>query len=395
MLAVGAVAAFGAACGDDDDEGGDATTAAATSAAAEPTTAAETAATEATEATEATSEATETAAEETTAEETAAEETAAETGEQPATERPAGVVDFEEAVPGSGEGLKLGYISLGDSVPFVKLVSDSIKREAEAAGAELVFCDSQVDGQKALDCARNFKTQGVQAYLNFQVDQALAGAICEAGPQVPVIAIDIVQEPCQVSFMGAANEYAGNVAGEAIGKFAKDTWNCDYDAYISLESTSAVDANRLRMGGTREGFTKHCEIKNERILDADRTDPARTKFADVLTALPGAKKIIVVAINDDGLIGALAAARTANRVNDIYLAGQGADPTSHCEIKNNPNWIADAAYFPERYGEIAVPYLIRAAKGETIPEEILVPHEAITKDNIEEFYGDSLAEQGC
>ena len=208
----------------------------------------------------------------------------------------------------------------------------------------------------------------MQAYLNFQVDQKLSGAICEAGPQVPVIAIDIVQEPCQVSFMGAANEYAGNIAGEAIGKFAKDTWNCEYDAYVSLESAAAADANRLRMGGTREGFTKYCEIKNERVLgDADRTDKARTQFADVLTALPDKHKIVVVAINDDGLIGALAAARTAGREGDIFLAGQGADPTSHCEILNNPNWIADAAYFPERYGEIAVPYLIRAAKGETDP----------------------------
>jgi ribose transport system substrate-binding protein len=161
---------------------------------------------------------------------------------------------------------------------------------------------------------------------------------------------------------------------------------------VSLESTAAADANRLRMGGTRDGFTKYCEIKNEKILDADRTDPARTKFADVLTSLPGAKKIVVVAINDDGLIGALAAARTAGREGDIYLAGQGADPTSHCEILNNPNWIADAAYFPERYGEIAVPYLIKAAKGETIPEQLLVPHIAITKDNVAENYPESTAQ---
>jgi ribose transport system substrate-binding protein len=390
VLAVTAIAAFGAACGDDEETASDATSAAASVAEPAASEAVSVAESVASEVESAVSEATDTAAEAT---DTAAE-TAAESTEEAAapSDRPAGVVDFEETEAGSGEGLKLGYISLGDSVPFVKLVSDSIKREAETAGAELVFCDSQVDGQKALDCARNFKTQGVQAYLNFQVDQKLSGAICEAGPQVPVIAIDIVQEPCQVSFMGAANEYAGNIAGEAIGKYAKDTWNCEYDAYISLESTAAADANRLRMGGTREGFTKHCEIKNERILDADRTDPARTKFADVLTALPGKKRIIVVAINDDGLIGALAAARTSNRVEDIFLAGQGADPTSHCEILNNPNWIADAAYFPERYGEIAVPYLIRAAKGETIPEEILVPHVAITKDNIAEHYADSIAE---
>ena len=46
----------------------------------------------------------------------------------------------------------------------------------------------------------------------------------------------------------------------------------------------------------------------------------------------------------------------------------------------------------ERYGEIAVPYLIRAAKGETIPENLLVPHIAITKDNIAEHYPDQIAE---
>ena len=39
---------------------------------------------------------------------------------------------------GSGEGLKIGYISLGDSMPFVKIVSDYIKSEATKAGVEIV-----------------------------------------------------------------------------------------------------------------------------------------------------------------------------------------------------------------------------------------------------------------
>jgi ribose transport system substrate-binding protein len=298
-----------------------------------------------------------------------------------------GVVQFQKVQPGSGKGLKLGYISLGDSVPFVKLVTDSIKKQAKIAGAQLVVCDSQIDGQKALDCAKTFKTQGVQAYLNFQVDQKLAGAICKAGPNVPVIAIDIVQKPCQVSFMGAANHYAGTIAGGAIGKYAKTKWNCNYDAYISLESVAAADANRLRMGGTRDGFKKYCPIKSQRVLGtADRTEPARTQFTDVLTALPGKHRIVVVAINDDGLIGAIAAAKTAGRLGDIYLAGQGADPTSWCPIKTNKNWIADAAYFPERYGEIGIPYLIKAAKGQKVPADLLVPHVAVTSANIAKLY---------
>ncbi len=299
-----------------------------------------------------------------------------------------GVVEFETPKAGSGDGLKLGFIALGDQVPFSKLVTDGMKQAAQAAGAELVVCDSRLDGQVALDCARNFKTQQVDGYLNFQVDQALSEAICKAGPDVPVIAVDIAQEPCQVAFMGAANEYAGIIAGQAVGEFAKAEWDCDYDAYVSLESTASVDASKARMGGYRKGFQSVCpgELKNERVLDADRTDTARTKMTDTLTALPGQKKIVVVAINDDGILGALAAAKTAGREGDIYVSGQGADPSAHCEIKNNPNWIADAGYFPERYGEIGIPYLIKAAKGETVQKDLLVPHELINADNIDEHY---------
>ena len=304
-----------------------------------------------------------------------------------------GIVKFETPAAGSGKGLKLGFIALGDSVPFSKLVTDSMRKNAQAAGAQLVVCDSQLDGQKALDCAKSFKTQGVKAYLNFQVDQKLAGAICKAGPQVPVIAVDIEQQPCQVAFMGAANSYAGFIAGEAVGKFAKEKWNCQYDAYVSLESTASVDANKARMGGYRDGFASVCpgKLKNEKILDADRTDAARTKMTDTLTALPGQKKIIVVGINDDGILGALAAAKTAGRSGDIYVSGQGADPSSHCQIKTNPNWIADAGYFPERYGEIGIPYLIKAAKGETVAKQLLVDHQLVTGQNVDQLY----APKGC
>jgi ribose transport system substrate-binding protein len=48
--------------------------------------------------------------------------------------------------------------------------------------------------------------------------------------------------------------------------------------------------------------------------------------------------------------------------------------------------VADAAYFPERYGEIGIPYLIKAAKGEDIPPDLLVPHELVNRDNIDEIY---------
>ena len=282
---------------------------------------------------------------------------------------------------------KVGYISLGDQVPFVKLVSDGIKEEAARQNVELLFCDSEIDAGKALECAQTFAVQGVEGLLNFQVFQDSSPEICAALPEgIPVIAIDIIQPPCQISFMGANNGYAGYLGGSALGEYFKENFDCDYTAYISLESSAAGAANRDRMGGYREGFTEFCPIVNEHIMDgADRTDPALEQLTDLLPALPG-ERIAVVAINEDGIIGAIAAARTLGRDGDLYFSGQGTDPSIWCDVKNNPNYIASVAYFPERYGTILLPAIINAIEGNSIAGQLFTPHQQITSENIDDYY---------
>ncbi|MER6527355.1 sugar ABC transporter substrate-binding protein [Streptomyces sp. NPDC001508] len=299
----------------------------------------------------------------------------------------AGAVDFQKVDPGSGKGLKLGLIALDESAPFSQLVSNSVREQAKTAGADLILCDSKGDGATALACAKNFKEQGVDGYLNFQADSKSGDAICAAGPSVPVIAIDIQQGSCQTSFMGANNTFAGELAGKALGTYMKKKFDCTYDAYISLEQRDAGDVNEARMGGYRKGFESVCgPVKNLRTENAYRIDQARTTFNDVLTTLPGARRVVVAAINDDAVEGALAAAKTADRTGDLYVSGQGADPSAWCAIKSNPQWVGDTAYFPERYGEIGVPYLIKAVKGESIPKKLLVPHMIINQANISDIY---------
>jgi ribose transport system substrate-binding protein len=281
---------------------------------------------------------------------------------------------------------KIGYISLGDSVPFVKLVSDGIIQAGKDLGQSVFFCDSKIDTATALDCANQMKVQGVEGVLNFQVDQKSSPEICTAYGNLPTIAIDIIQPPCQVAFMGANNAEAGKMAGEAIGKYAKDTWNCVYTAYVSLESTAAGQANTDRMGGYRTGFKEFCPITNEKILDgADRTDPALTKVSDLLTALPG-HHIVVVAINEDGIIGAIGAAKTAGRSADLFYAGQGTDPSIWKTIACDPQYIASTAYFPEKYGTLLIPAMVTKLEGGTIPLNIFTQHVIVTSQNIRTIY---------
>ena len=210
---------------------------------------------------------------------------------------------------------------------------------------------------------------------------------------MPTIAIDIIQPPCQIAFMGANNREAGRLGGAKLGEYAKTEWDCDFTAYVSLESTAAGAANTDRMGGWRDGFKEFCPIPadKERILDgADRTDPALEQMTNLLGALPG-DRIVVVAINEDGILGAIGAANTLGRQTDLYYGGQGTDPSIWKDVACNPNYIASVAYFPERYGTLLIPNMVKALQGETIPEEIFTEHVVVNKDNIREIYPETPA----
>jgi ribose transport system substrate-binding protein len=312
---------------------------------------------------------------------------------QAASQEPSSAAPSSAAPSAAAESFKIGYISLGDSVPFVKLVSDGIKEAASAAGQELLFCDSEIDAAKALSCAQNLKVQGAQGVLNFQVFQDSSPEICTAYGSVPTIAIDIIQPPCQIAFMGANNREAGRLGGAEMGKYAKANWDCDFTAYVSLESTAAGAANTDRMGGWRDGFKESCPIPpdKERILDgADRTDPALEQVTNLLGALQG-DRIIVVAINEDGILGAIGAANTLGRQTDLFYGGQGTDPSIWKDVACNPNYIASVAYFPERYGTLLIPNMVKALQGETIPTEIFTEHIVINKDNIRSIYPETPA----
>jgi ribose transport system substrate-binding protein len=286
--------------------------------------------------------------------------------------------------------IKIGYINLSDQIPFVVLVRKSIERAAKANGAQLVECDSNLDAQKAIACAAQFKTQGVQGILNFQLDATAAPRVCAAGPKVPVVAIDIHQEPCETVFFGADNYGAGHLAGLADGKFAKAKWNCKADALLSVNAPTAGKVVVLREQGAIDGFKSVCpNVKVIHVTTKATTDSTIQPFRDTLTRLPGAHKLVVTATNDDQLIGALKAAQSVGRQNDIYLGGQGADPTSWpyiCGKAPYKQWIADVAYFPERYGDTVVPLLLSLIDGQKKPKQVLINHRVVTRDNIRTIF---------
>ena len=259
----------------------------------------------------------------------------------------------------------------------MKLVSDGIKEAATAAGQDLLFCDSEIDAAKALACAQNLKVQGAQGVLNFQVFQDSSPEICTAYGSVPTIAIDIIQPPCQIAFMGANNREAGRLGGAEMGKYAKATWDCDFTAYVSLESTAAGAANTDRMGGWRDGFKESCPIPadKEHILDgADRTDPAPR--ADDQPAGRAARATGSSSSRSTRTASSAPSApptRSAARPTSTTAARAPIPPsgrTSPATRTTSPRWRTSRS----GTGRCSIPNMVKALEGETIPAEIFTEH---------------------
>jgi ribose transport system substrate-binding protein len=297
------------------------------------------------------------------------------------------------AAPGKSQGkqIVIGYINHDDSIPFIQLVRKSVQSEGQKNGAKVLVCNPFNDAQKAVQCAAQFRAQKVDGIINFQNNEAAGPRVCAAGPKVPVIAIDIHQRPCETVFYGADNVGAGKLAGAALGQFAKQKFNCKVDAWVSMEAPSVGVVNTQRMGGFLTGYKSVCGTPPNitRVDGKGNTDLSIQPARDTLTRLTGKHRILVVSLNDDMGIGMIKAAESSNRLGDIYVAAQGADPTSWaymCGKQPFKNWVADTAYFPELYGSRVVPMMISLIQGQKQPKVVHTNHRVVTPTTIKQIY---------
>lgn len=300
-----------------------------------------------------------------------------------------------------GEGRTVGFANLGESVPFAVLVREGIETVAGECNLQVVNADNELDAAIALSNAQNFTAQGVDGVIEFQVVAEASGSICDALGDVPVIAIDIDHPECAV-FMGADNRVAGEITGTGAGELAQAQWDCDIDRIVTFEGFAAGQVNIDRLNGSIAGVQGVCpdvdygefeEWAPEHPasiitrLDADRTDPAFEQGRDWLTANPDAQRIVALCINEDSCTGFYSAVQAAGRDGQVIFASNGADPSAHDLIRSDPSYAGAAGFFPEDYGELVVPNIIRMMNGEE-PESdpLLMEHVFINGDNIDEYY---------
>jgi ribose transport system substrate-binding protein len=116
-------------------------------------------------------------------------------------------------------------------------------------------------------------------------------------------------------------------------------------------------------------------------------DEAAPFVARFLPDLPRNARIAIVGINDEAVLGALAAFEEAGRLDQVVAVGQNADRLGRAALRR-PHFpfIGTTRYAPESYGEKLLQLALRILKGEPVPPAVYNQHVFITKENLDKYY---------
>lgn len=309
---------------------------------------------------------------------------------------PLSFVSAQEDCPTAKDNYVIGFANLTEDIVFTQLVREGMEATAEEMGnVEIVLADNRLDGATALANTENFITQGVDAIVHFQTDEAFGNVIMARAraADIPVFAIDIPM-PGAV-FFGADNYYAGQLAGEALATWVNENWDGAADALLILGLPQSGPIVAARMQGMREAFQENVEtpVAEDMIFDLDSKNTQEESFrvvSDTLPAIPEDAKIVAITINDGTGLGVIAAAEAAGRSENLMVVGQNADPSGQEEmIKEDSRYLGATAYFPENYGAQLLPRVIDVLECRPVTPSIYVEHVFVSADNVCEYYPDS------
>lgn len=293
--------------------------------------------------------------------------------------------------------IRLGYFAPMTGTPFRCDVAESIQRGAKQNNVEVIFFDCRDHDLDAnIQTAQAAIKTGVDLIMAFQPDESLARALAEQfnESRMPVIAIETPM-PGAV-FFGGNNYRAGVMAGEVLGRFAKQRWNGKFDRVVLIEPpagnpstgsrlTGALDGMRRILGAVTESQTVHLDG------DAQHVDTSRAALAKVLSSLPPKTRLLVSAFNDPSAIGALQAIRAAGREKLTAVVGQNATVEGRIEmLRPDSALIASVAYFPERYGNRVIPLALSILNQERVPLAVYTDHLVLNRHNMSHYYGSGM-----
>ncbi|MEA3308906.1 MAG: ribose ABC transporter substrate-binding protein RbsB [Chloroflexota bacterium] len=269
---------------------------------------------------------------------------------------------------GSGEftlGLSLSTLNN----PFFVTLRDGAQAQADELGAKLVVVDSQDDAAKEAANMEDLIQQGVDAILVNPTDSdAIVPSIQKANAAgIYVFTIDRGANGGEViAHIASDNVAGGEMAAEFLCEAIGGSGNV-----VELQGIAGTSAARDRGQGFNDYMSANCagaEIVAQQTANFNRAE-GLSVFENILQAQP--EIAAVFAHNDEMILGAIEAAKAANREGIVFVGFDAVDDA--VAAVEAGELAATVAQQPDQIGSIGVDTAVKFLGGASVDEYTPVP----------------------
>jgi ribose transport system substrate-binding protein len=291
------------------------------------------------------------------------------------------------SVSESGKKYTIGVVYAGLQFDYVVALQKAVQDTAEKLGVELIELDDVGDIEKEsanMELLVSRKVDAVAiAAVDFKSSVPLINNVVDNG--IPVVEFNVNTEGSKRSvFIGSEHEQSGAMLArwmmrelEASGK---PTLNVLYLRGVAGHVTNILRDRGLRteLGDEINSFNfteKNADYQREQALRITEDILQRTQDID-----------LIIALNDDMILGAYQAAKAAGVQNKMKMCGVDGIPEVlrligegeiSCTIFQNP----------EAQGSGGILYAYAILQGIPVPKTVLVPFEEVNSDNVDYYLG--------
>ncbi len=283
--------------------------------------------------------------------------------------------------------ITIGFVGMTLNNEFHVAVANGAKLKAKELGVKI---DVQAGDQHA---SADAQLQIIENFIENKVDglivipsspESIGYALVKPNENgIPIInldtaiAADVLKElGLAVPFYGTNNYEGAKLAGKYVAEnFEKGTKTA---ILTGIEGhKNAAD----RRNGFIDGAGDAVVIVAEQTANWE-VDQGYTAAQNIIQANPDLK--LFFCSNDNMGIGALRAVQEAKLQDQIQIIGFDA-VSAALELVESGEFLLTVAQYPGKMGELGVENIVKAIRGEKIPEEIDTGTELVTKDNLDKF----------
>jgi ribose transport system substrate-binding protein len=271
--------------------------------------------------------------------------------------------------------------------PFFVDMRRGAQDEADRLGVALQVqaAEREIDVEKQMQIVENLIQTGIQVLcITPSGSREIVSALVKAtAAKVPIVIVDTRLDPKAAAaagvaprtFIGSDNYAGGTLAGEFAVTLTKGKARVGI-----LEGIPGHETGDSRLRGFRDAIAKQpgMTVAASQTANWER-DQGFTVFQNMLQAHPDIDTVF--AASDLMALGAIEAIAAAGRTGRIRVIGFDALDDARKAIEAG-TMAASVAQFPYEMGRAAVESAVKILAGETLPPDIIVKLQMVTKENV-------------